>query len=137
MQDLIETAERETGVPAYIILSTMKVESNFRADAVSPKGAIGLMQIMPATFAWLVDDKEYDIYNAADNILIGSRYLAYLYKKYGNWDTVYAAYNAGLGNVDKWLGDKDTLDEIPFPETRAYVRKVSSAAKIYERLYFT
>lgn len=142
MRDLIETAAGETGVPAYVILSTMKVESDFKVDAVSPKGAIGLMQIMPATFAWLTENtKEYDIYNAADNILIGSRYLAYLYKKYENWDTAHAAYNAGDGAVDGWLADaryseSGVLTNIPYPETATYVRRIKSTEKIYKNLYF-
>lgn len=138
----IEAAATETGVPSHVILSTIKVESNFKTDAVSPKGAIGLMQIMPATFAWVTNgSEEYDIYNAADNILVGARYLAYLYEKYQNWDAVHAAYNAGDGAVDRWLTNdrysKDgVLTDIPYPETATYLRRVKFAKKIYTHLYF-
>lgn len=135
----INTAHEKYGVPKHVILAVIKTESDFDPDAESSAGAKGLMQLMPETFTDMTGIENVDGYitDPKYNIDAGVHYLAYLYAKYGNWDTVYAAYNAGLGNVDKWLGDKDTLDEIPFPETRAYVRKVSSAAKIYERLYFT
>ena len=134
----IDAAYGKYGVPKHIILAVIKTESDFDADAVSSAGAYGLMQLMPETFTDMTGIKNTDGYitDPALNIDAGVHYLAYLYDRYGNWETVYAAYNAGLGNVDEWLEEEDTIDEIPFPETRAYVRKVSSAAKIYKRLYF-
>jgi len=134
----INTAYDKYGVPKHIILAVIKTESDFDEDAESSAGACGLMQLMPETFTDMtgIENVEGYITDPKYNIDAGVHYLAYLYDRYGDWETVYAAYNAGLGNVDEWLGDKASLDEIPFPETRAYVRKVSSAAKIYERLYF-
>jgi len=140
----IAEAHEKYGVPKHIILAVIKTESDFDADAESNAGAFGLMQLMPETFTDMtgIDNVEGYITDPSFNIDAGVHYLAYLYDRYGDWETVYAAYNAGLGNVDKWLEDKEyssdgkKLDEIPFPETRAYVRKVSSAAKIYKRLYF-
>ncbi len=142
MRETIEAVAIKTGVPAYVILATMKAESNFQKEAISPKGAIGLMQIMPATFEWMTDNnKEYDIYNAADNILVGAQYLAYLYEKYQNWENVHAAYNAGDGAVDRWLADDrysrhGVLVNIPYKETANYVRRVKIAKQIYKNLYF-
>jgi len=134
----INAAHEKYGVPKHIILAVIKTESDFDADAESSKGAMGLMQLVPGTFTDMTGIKNTEGYitDPKYNIDAGVHYLAYLYEMYGDWETVYAAYNAGLGNVNKWLDDDDTLGDIPFPETRAYVRKVSSAANIYERLYF-
>ena len=134
----INAAYEKYGVPKHIILAVIKTESDFDDDAESSSGAMGLMQLMPETFTDMTGIENIDGYitDPKYNIDAGVHYLAYLYERYGNWETVYAAYNAGPGNVDKWLGDESTLDNIPVPETRNYVRKVTSAAKIYERLYF-
>ena len=134
----ITEAHEKYGVPKHIILAVIKTESEFDDDAESSAGAMGLMQLMPETFTDMTEIENVDGYitDPKYNIDAGVKYLAFLYDRSGNWETVYAAYNAGPGNVDKWLGDESTLDDIPFPETRAYVRKVTSAAKIYERLYF-
>ena len=136
----ISELSKEYGVPEHVIYAVIKVESNFDPLSVSDKGAYGLMQITPASYNHMTganaDGETLAALTDAQNIEIGTKYLAWLYLQFENWDTVYAAYNAGLGNVNKWLGDDDTLGDIPFPETRAYVRKVSSAANIYERLYF-
>ena len=134
----INAAYKKYGVPKHIILAVIKTESDFDANAESSAGAMGLMQLMPETFTDMTGIENVDGYitDPEYNIDAGVHYLSYLYKRYENWETVYAAYNAGPGNVDEWLGDESTLGDIPFPETRAYVRKVTSAAKIYERLYF-
>ena len=77
------------------------------------------------------------------NIRYGTYYLQYLYRKFDyNWDTVFAAYNGGEGNVSKWLGDEEysdgegNLTDIPFPETKAYVTKVNRAIDTYKDLYY-
>ena len=98
----------EYGVPEYIIYSTIKVESSFNSNAESSAGAIGLMQIMPDTFEWLVsltkDGYEKGmLYDPETNIKYGTYYLSYLYLKYNDWKTVSAAYNAGPSAVDEWL----------------------------------
>ena len=84
----------------------------------------------------------FDIYSPDVNIRYGTRYLFYLYKLYdGNWDNTIAAYNAGLGNVNKWLSDsefsdgKGNLISIPFDETKNYIAKVKKAAEKYIDLY--
>ena len=137
----------EYGVPEYIIYSTIKVESSFNSNAESSAGAIGLMQIMPDTFEWLVsltkDGYEKGmLYDPETNIKYGTYYLSYLYLKYNDWKTVYAAYNAGPSAVDEWLAkpeytdDAGKLKKIPFAETEKYVKKVSGAVTIYQKLYY-
>ena len=146
--DYVEKYARENGVPPHIVYAVIKTESDFDSGAVSEAGAVGLMQMMPDTFLWLttITKDNHDkgmLYDPETNIEYGTYYLSYLYRKYGSWETVYAAYNAGEGNVDSWLGDKmedggaKRLDSIPFEETANYVKKVSRAAEIYERLYYT
>jgi soluble lytic murein transglycosylase-like protein len=114
--------------------------------AVSSAGAIGLMQMMPDTYEWLCK-KTGDLcipamlYDPETNIRYGTYLLSFLYTRYGNWDTALAAYNAGLGNVDQWLedpayaGENGTLKEIPYKETRNYIKRVNEARRLYESLY--
>ncbi len=145
--EYVEKYAAENGVPPHVVYAVIKTESDFVSGAVSEAGAVGLMQMMPDTFTWLTTlTKENHsagmLYDPETNIKYGTYYLSYLYRKYGAWDVVYAAYNAGEGNVDKWLGDSadddgaKELPEIPFEETRNYVKKVNKAAEIYERLYY-
>lgn len=109
-----------------LIISVMYVESNFREDAVSPKGAIGLMQIMPATADWI--SKKYkidgDMNNPEDNITYGIMYLEYLFEKFGEMDKTLMAYNVGPLHVEK-------LKEAG----RRYLRKVKKTYFIYKLLY--
>ena len=137
----------EFGVPEYVVYAVIKTESDFESGAVSGEGAVGLMQLMPDTFHWLctLTRETYDtgmLYDPETNIKYGTYYLSYLYLTYGNWDTVYAAYNAGMGNVNEWLGDAadgdgaKVLSDIPFEETENYVKKVNKAAEVYLRLYY-
>lgn len=145
--EYVEKYASDYGVPEYVVYSVIKTESDFESGAVSNKGAVGLMQLMPDTFNWLctLTKENHDtgmMYDPETNIKYGTYYLSYLYLRYGNWDTVYAAYNAGFGNVDKWLGDKlenegaKKLDNIPFEETENYVKKVNKACEVYSRLYY-
>ena len=127
----------EYGVPEYIVYSVIYVESGFVRDAVSEKGACGLMQLMPETYGWLVETQgaqKGDIFDADENIKYGTLYLGMLYKKYGDWTHALCAYNAGSGNVDKWLGE--SLFEIPFAETKNYVKKLEVVTERYRRLYY-
>lgn len=92
----------------------IRAESAYVSDAVSVKGATGLMQLMPGTAAELAVDAD----NPAENICGGARYLALLYQHYQDWSLALAAYNAGAGNVDQYDGIP------PFSETQHYVRKI-------------
>lgn len=143
----VEKYSQKYDVPEHVIWSVMKAESGFDYTAKSSAGAIGLMQMMPETFEDLTDNhlKEYFdsgiLFDAETNIRYGTYYLSYLYDIYGNWSVVFAAYNAGLGNVNEWLedtkysSDGKTLDRIPFKETRKYVSKVDRYTEKYDKLY--
>ena len=135
-------------IDPYLVMGMIKTESNFDESAISNKDAKGLMQIMEPTAMWLSGRMELenfsydDIYRPELNIKMGCYYIAYLLSMYnGNTKTALAAYNAGFGNVDKWLHDetysKDQINllSIPFPETRRYVTKVVNNQKVYAALY--
>ena len=135
------------GVPEYIIYAVIKVESDFSSNAVSDAGAIGLMQITPDTFDWVSmlmkrTAEQGMMYDPRTNIEYGTYLLSYLYMKYNRWDTVFAAYNAGVARVDAWLSDEEYADgdgrliKIPYAETDKYVNKVNDAIRIYKRLYY-
>ncbi len=126
-------------------MAIIKAESNFVEDAHSGK-ASGLMQITDDTAAWIAErlDKEIeeiDLNNPRENIELGCYYIRYLIDYYdGNVDVALAAYNGGMGNVDKWLRSKKysddgkTLKKIPFKETREYVKKVNNEMEVYEKM---
>lgn len=145
--DIISTYSEKYDVPEHVIYSVIKAESGFDYSARSSVGAIGLMQIMPSTFEELTDQrlKEYlepsSLYDADTNIRYGTYYLSYLYEIYGDWSLVFAAYNAGMGNVNSWLENKDyspdgvTLKKIPVRETRKYVSRVEKNIEKYNKLY--
>lgn len=124
------------------------VESRFMPEAVSPKDARGLMQIIPSTGEWiagkigLADFEEKQLYDPEVNIQIGCWYLGYLTSRFpDNRELVLAAYNAGIGNVDKWLRNREysrdgnNLDYIPFSETRNYIEQVLKAYEVYKEIY--
>ncbi len=132
------------GFERALILSVVNVESSFDEKAVSPKGAQGLMQITPATAAYIAGIQgveNFDMLSARDNLNFGCFYLKYLFDKFSDVNTALAAYNAGEGNVFLWLKNSDysddgiTLKAIPFPETAGYVEKINETFKIYKKLY--
>jgi soluble lytic murein transglycosylase len=114
----------------------------------SPAGAQGLMQILPSTAYYLahlsggVSFTASDLADPSVNVAYGSYYLRYLLDHYdGNEMLAVAAYNGGLGNVDKWVaraqaaGRRLSVGEIPFPQTRAYVQRVLGAERAYRATY--
>lgn len=115
----IDNAARRFNVPAGLIRSIMAAESGGNPEAMSPAGAIGLMQFMPGT----ARDMGIDPRDPRQAIEGGAKYLRQLFDRYGDWTKAVAAYNAGPGNVDKYGGVP------PFPETQAYVKKVFAATK--------
>ena len=138
----VEKCSEEYGVDKNLIMAIIKAESNFRKDAVSTKGAKGLMQIMDETGKWCADKIEIpepDLCDVETNIRIGTFYISHLLEMYeGNEKTAVAAYNAGYGNVDKWLADEKhskngkDLNLVPFPETQKYIKKVMLYKKVYD-----
>jgi soluble lytic murein transglycosylase len=113
-------------------------ESKFRSDAVSASGAIGLMQLLPATakgIAQLTGGSAFkvaDLYDPEINVRYGAFYLRRLLRKYGDVRTALAAYNAGQANVDAWLAKHRG---IAFAETQEYVDDVLHARNVYRDAY--
>lgn len=147
LKQLVERYSEEYGVPEYVVYAIIRTESGFNENAVSSSNAIGLMQMKPSTFEWLLTKTKEElsdetIYSPNINIKYGTYYLSYLYIKFKSWDLAIAAYNAGQGAVSGWLENLDNVDEngqlitIPKEETRNYVKKVKSAIEIYKRLYY-
>ena len=122
------------GVELSLVLAVIKTESGFKENAVSKKGAIGLMQIMPETAEFIALKSGYkgeiDLFDVDTNISLGVAYLKYLSSKFSNLEVVLWAYNAGEGRVKKWLGDG--LTSPPYKETRAYTQRVKRRSLIYK-----
>ncbi len=152
----VEAAATRFGIEPNMIYAIIKAESGFTETAVSPDAAIGLMQVLPDTFLFdirekigLADQGSAVLFQAKENILAGTYYFSYWYyyfsEVYGIQDPTVealAAYNAGVGNVWKWLEDDDLHDwdglfveKIPFEETREYVQRVLKYKEKYDALY--
>jgi len=115
--DLVERAAAQHSLPPALIHSVIKVESNYNPGAVSPKGALGLMQLVPSTARRFGVS---DVFDPADNIQGGAKYLRYLLDLYGgDYPLALAAYNAGEGAVAKY----GTVP--PYPETQNYLKLVA------------
>ena len=143
---IAHSASVEFGVPLPMILSVIRVESDFRPDAVSRAGARGLMQLLPDTYSWLCEEKLAPLDHADQiddpfvNVRYGTYYLSYLYDRFGEWRVALAAYNAGEGRVAEWLTDpaltsEGLLVQIPFAETDAYVQQVLDYYDYYLKKY--
>lgn len=116
LEQIFQKASDTYNVSKDLLKAMAKAESNFHADATSHCGAMGIMQLMPATAASLGVS---DAYDPEQNIMGGAQYISRLLEKYnGNLSYAVAAYNAGSGNVDKYGGIP------PFKETQNYVVKV-------------
>lgn len=146
-EDFIADSSARHDVDPHLVAAMINTESNWDEDAESSAGAVGLMQLMPETARnmadWeLVDSSVYDpddLTDPATNIEYGCAFLEYLFDYYsGSTDEVVAAYNAGMGNVDEWVQEESVLhNAITFPETQAYLARVTMAQTRYEELYPT
>ena len=147
-QDLITVYSRRHDLDPFLVAAIMRVESRYQPDAVSSKGARGLMQLMPDTGRWAagclgIEGYSDDLlFEPEVNIRIGAWYLRQLLNQFeGNLTVALAAYNGGPSNVEKWLsggrwsGSIDDLEQIPFGETARYVDRVSRAHRLYLRAY--
>ncbi|EMN68743.1 transglycosylase SLT domain protein [Leptospira interrogans serovar Grippotyphosa str. UI 08434] len=112
---IIHQESEKNNLDPRLVQSVIKAESDFKTDAVSPKGAIGLMQLMPSTANLLGVEDPFD---PAENVAGGTKFLSNLLNKYKNLDHALAAYNAGPSAVDRYAGIP------PYKETRNYVEKV-------------
>ena len=140
-RETVDSAAERFGVDRALIYAVIKAESNFDPAAVSHAGAKGLAQITDGTAEYVAEmiGMEYgsgDSFDAEKNISLSAAYLRYLLQKYGgDRRQAVAAYNAGEGNVDKWLDEDSEMKDIPFAETKRYVRKVEMYRWIYSILY--
>lgn len=143
--DLIAQYANDNNLDPHLVMAVIRVESNFVPEARSHV-AYGLMQVTEETAAWTAKDMgitwDYNFKEPETNIMLGCYYLRHLIDMYGNIDTALAAYNAGMGNVNEWLAnreyssDGETLSYIPFPETRNYVEKVNTSWEYYKTTDF-
>ena len=148
--EYVSQYSEEYSVDETLIYAVIRTESGFHADAQSGVGAMGLMQIMPETYDYMLmlegDDSDHDdneLLNPQINIKYGTYYMSILLEHYGGKEQLaIAAYNGGIANVDSWLTDSRysqdgiTLSEIPYNETAQYVERVESAKEMYESLYY-
>jgi soluble lytic murein transglycosylase-like protein len=123
---LIASASRRHGVPTALVKSIVATESNFRSEAISSRGSIGLMQLLPSTARQYGADARVP----EQNIDVGTRYLRFLIERYRHSDSplknVIAAYNAGYSAVDRYHGVP------PFRETQGYVNRVLALMQQYQ-----
>ena len=133
--EYISTCCNEYNVDKSLVYAIVKAESNFDQNAISNKGAVGLMQIMPTT-ATFVSQKQgkqtFDLTDAKDNLTLGIAYLSYLDKKFNDVKYVICAYNAGEGKVQEWINSGGA---IAFDETKTYLKRVQLNLKIFNVLY--
>ena len=146
-EQYVNKYSQECDVDNLLIYSIIKVESNFNEKANSHAEAIGLMQLMENTAVETYEHIEAqtvnveELYQPEINIKIGTYYFSTLLNQYNNVGLALAAYNAGMGRVDKWIKegtikqDGSDLENIPFKETNLYVRKVLNVYEKYKNLY--
>ncbi|KAB3539097.1 lytic transglycosylase domain-containing protein [Alkaliphilus pronyensis] len=147
-QEYIEKYSEIYNLDPYLVAAVIRNESSFNPKATSPKEARGLMQIAPITGEWASEKLKIDnysverLYEPELNIMIGCWYLNILYREFGdNLQLIIAAYNAGNGNVSRWLtnseysSDGKKLDVIPFGETKAYLERVNRDYNRYRIIY--
>ena len=147
--DDIQRVSAEYGIPEVILWAIVRTESGFSSNLEGEDGGIGLMQLTSDEFAMIQTDilKEAPqdaglLYDPQKNLACGAAYLSFLYQRYGVWETVFAAFDAGTDAVDAWLANPDcvselgTLENIPNQKTARFVREVTEARELYIKLYF-
>ena len=135
---IVQSNADRYGLEPCEIFAIIEVESGFNPIAKSEAGALGLMQIMPTTGKWIASELglEYSdelLKDPEKNVRMGCFYLSYLYSKFNDSLFAYAAYNAGETVVFKWIEQNISSDDIPYAETRAYVRKVVKRKNYYKK----
>lgn len=144
--EFVKEMSQKYDIEENLIYSIIKVESNFKANATSKAQAKGLMQIVDGTANEMsqkigIEDFETSmLYIPEINIEIGTKYISTLVAKYGDIKLALIAYNAGQGNLDKWIKEgivdgEDTYYNLPYAETTTYWQKVIREYKVYNRMY--
>lgn len=145
--EYVEKYAKEYNVEPLLIYSIIKAESNFDDEAVSSKGATGLMQLMDNTAKEIATNESLEyvsnesLFDPETNIKLGVKYFADLIAIFKNEAVALAAYNAGMGTVQGWIdkgtikADGSDIENIPYNETNMYVRKILNDYGIYCSLY--
>lgn len=144
--DKITYYAEKYGLDPNMVAGTVRAESDFRETVVADDGGMGLMQLMPETAKWCagkmgIEYKEDALLTADYNLDMGCFYMSWLFQKYQSQSLAEAAYNAGPGAVDEWLSqglisrEEESLKNIPYDITRAYVPRVNMAKRVYGIFY--
>ena len=145
--EYVEKYAKENNIDPLLIYAIIKAESNFDDEAVSSRGATGLMQLMENTAKEVATNEMIEIvtknslYDPETNIKLGVKYFANLLSVFHNESVSLAAYNAGMGTVSEWINegiikaDGSDIENIPYNETNMYVRKILKDYEIYKQLY--
>ena len=144
---IVENAVRN-GLEPALVAAIIQAESGFVPDSRSSQGAVGLMQLLPTTARFVAEGPNRPspapdrLEDPAVNIAYGSSYLRYLIDRHGTVPLALAAYNGGEANVDRWLAEAASAgrilrvpEDVPFPETRAFVERVLELRGVYRRTY--
>ena len=147
-EDAIRAEAARNRLDPALVAAVINTESGFVPDSRSSQGAVGLMQLLPETAAFVASEPDRPspsperLEDPAVNIAYGSRYLRYLVDRYGTVPLALAAYNGGETNLADWLDEASRRGkalkvprDIPFSETREFVSRVLDAAPIYRRAY--
>ena len=147
-RDAVVQRASQYNLDPFLLAAVIQVESRWNPAATSPRGARGLLQVMPDTGAWAasqlgIPDFSADLlYSPEYSAWVGSWYLGYLVRDFGGDEVLaLAAYNGGQAHVRQWLadaewtGERATLEQIPFAETREFIRRVQAARARYRLLY--
>ncbi len=148
-RETVTTYAAEYGIPEAAVYALIKRESNFDSTKVGKEGEIGLMQLTPALYTELANREHDTAINAAahydpeTNLHYGTLYLSKLYRKYGMWSTVFAAWYAGEETVDAWLANPDLIDPdfgtllvIPDKAVAKAAKRATKTMELYEKLYY-
>lgn len=148
-KEMVYQYSQELNIDPMLTFAIIKTESDFDERAKSRSGAIGLMQLMESTAKEQAEKLEMEyskemLYDPETNLKLGLNYFDTLLDYYNqNYILAFAAYNAGLGNVQKWIEDGiikedgSDIENIPFKETNLYVRKIIKTYELYRELYIT
>lgn len=146
-EEYVYKYSEELNIDPMLTFAIIKTESNFDANIESKSGAIGLMQLMDKTAQEQAEKLNIEyieemLYDPEINLKLGLNYFNMLFDYFNqNYVLAFAAYNAGLGNVQKWIkegiikADGSDIENIPFKETNMYVRKIIRNYEIYKDLY--
>lgn len=137
----------EYGVPEYLIYAIILTESGFQSNFVSENGEIGLMQISPETFEWMLSITKEGLetgilYDPETNIRYGTYLLSYWFTEYSRWDTVIAMYLAGEARVTEWMSDAENVDpmgnliNIPDEDIAEKAAEIDEKMNMYQKLYY-